>query len=302
MKIDLKPVAPYDFEFSAEIFSGGDNQIRNYQQGKLHQILRVDGKLILITVNSAGTIDKPLVEVELKSDTKIDEDDELKAQEIISSVLNLQLDLNPFYKVAREDPVMTVLVQKLRGLKSPVTSTPFEALIDSIIEQQISLKAAHGLERNLIKKFGDTLTLNGNVYYAYPTAQNLNSASLDDLRKCGLSLRKSEYVQGISENVSLGELNLDSLKDYAVDDAIKELDKIRGIGVWTAELTLVRGMGKLEAIPADDIGVRRVISHYYFHDRRISSDETRQVASKWGEWKGLASFYLIMAEIKGIKL
>jgi DNA-3-methyladenine glycosylase II len=80
------------------------------------------------------------------------------------------------------------------------------------------------------------------------------------------------------------------------------MDKIRGIGVWTAELTQIRGFGKLEALPADDLGVRRAISHYYYRDRRISSEEARQIAVKWGEWKGLAAYYIIMAESKGIIL
>jgi DNA-3-methyladenine glycosylase II len=58
---------------------------------------------------------------------------------------------------------------------------------------------------------------------------------------------------------------------------------------------MVRGMQKLEAFPADDLGLRRVIAHYYSNDREISSEEARRIADRWGKWKGLAGFYLIMA-------
>ena len=62
-------------------------------------------------------------------------------------------------------------------------------------------------------------------------------------------------------------------------------------------MTMIRGMQKFEALPADDIGLQRVISHFYFNDRRISSEEVRNIAEKWGKWKGLAAFYFVVASI-----
>jgi DNA-3-methyladenine glycosylase II len=75
---------------------------------------------------------------------------------------------------------------------------------------------------------------------------------------------------------------------------------IRGIGRWTAELTILRGMHRVEAIPADDLGVRKLISHYYRNDEKISGVEARNIAEQWGRWKGLAAFYLIVAGLLGI--
>jgi DNA-3-methyladenine glycosylase II len=198
---------------------------------------------------------------------------------------------------------MSNLTQRLRGLKSPTTPTVFEALIDSIIEQQISLNVAHSLEKNVIKTFGDTLKVDNAVYYAFPTPQKLASASVEKLRQCGLSFRKAEYIRDVSKLIADGKLDLEKLKSYEnIKEIINELCEIRGIGVWTAELTMVRGMQKLEAIPADDLGVRRCISHYYCNDRKISGEEARKIAEKWGKWKGLASFYLLTAGILKLKL
>jgi DNA-3-methyladenine glycosylase II len=61
-------------------------------------------------------------------------------------------------------------------------------------------------------------------------------------------------------------------------------------------------MQKFDAIPSDDLGLRRVISHYYCDGAKISSDEAREIAERWGKWRGLAAFYLIMAEETGIKV
>ncbi len=301
MRLTIEAVPPFDFDLSAKIFTNGDQQIGRYENGKYWRLIRVMNKLILVILTSSGSVDQPKLWAELKSNRKILESDKKKIEEIVFSLFNLKLDLKRFYEDVKNDKIMADLTQKLRGLKSPTTPTVFEALIDSITEQQISLNVAHSLERNIIKAFGDTLRTNGETYYAYPTPEKLASASLEKLRQCGLSYRKAEYILNVSKLIVDKKLDLEKFKDYNdIRDIIDELCEIRGVGVWTAELTMIRGMQKLEAIPADDLGLRRLISHHYFNGKRISGEEARRIAENWGKWKGLASYYLIMAGITGL--
>lgn len=301
--IKLNPAAPYDFGLSARIFTDGDLQISKFENGGFWQVIRADNKLILIGVESTGTLDKPELSIGLKSNEKVSDDDRELTKNTITSILNLDFDLKPFYEEVKNDPIMAKLTNELRGLNNPSTPTVFEALISSIIEQQISLKAAHSIARRMVKTFGDKLEIEDKIYYAFPTPQKLASLTKEELRECGLSFRKSEYIIDLSKQIVAGTLNLEKLKEYKdVDEIIEELSKIRGVGVWTSELAILRGMHKLEAFPADDIGLRRAISHYYCEDRRISADEARKIASKWGKWKGLAGFYLIVAETMSVEL
>ena len=302
-KITLDAVPPFSFDLSAEIFSDGDKQIRKYEENRFWQIIRVNGKLILASVKSEDVVDQPKLVAELKSDKPLTQDDAKKAQEAVSALFSLNFDLTPFYDEIKNDATMSRVTQKLWGLKSPTTPTAFEALIDSIVEQQISLKVANSIENKLTKRFGDTLHIDGDIYYAYPTPQKLASVGIDAVRQCGLSQRKAEYIQGIAELVADGELNLEKLKNCEnADEIISELDKVRGIGVWTAELTMLRGMQKLEALPADDLGLRRVISRYYCGGKLITSAQARQIAEKWGRWKGLAAYNLVVADRKDIEV
>jgi DNA-3-methyladenine glycosylase II len=302
-KITLKAVPPFHFDLSAEIFSNGDKQICKYEKSSFWQIIRANGKLILAAVESVGTVDEPKLSAELKSNSELTQDDEEKAEEAISILFNLNFDLAPFYEEVKTDNTMARLTRRLWGLKSPTTQTAFEALIDSIVEQQISLKVAKSIENRLIKKFGDALRVEDEVYYAYPTPQKLASTSSEELRQCGLSQRKAEYIKGISELVADGELDLEKLKNYDnADEIISELDRVRGVGVWTAELTMLRGMQRLEALPADDLGLRRVISRYYCDGKVITSAQARQIAKNWGKWKGLAAYYLIVADMLNIEV
>ncbi len=303
MILYLKPTPPYDLDLSAKIFAeGGDAHIRTFKGGTFWQVLKVNGQLVLAKAKSTGTVEQPELCLGLESDGEISEDLEKKAKDLLSSILHLDMDLEPFYKAVEGDRVMRELTRNLRGLKSPRTPTVFEALVDSIIEQQISIKVAWVLENRLIKAFGDPLEIDSQTYYAFPEPMKLAFLTVEDLRSIGLSARKTEYILGSSKLASDG-LDLEKFKGYSdLDKVIEELCRIRGIGVWTAELTMVRGMGMINAIPADDLGLKRCISHYYCGDKKIAGAEVRKIAEAWKGWRGLASFYLIMAERLGIEL
>ena len=296
-KFVMQCVTPFDFNLSISLFSNGNGQIRKFENGKFWQVMRMYDQLALISIESLGTVDQPRIQVKIQSDREISREKKNVARIFVSRLLNARFSLVPFYEYIAKDRILAELTRRLRGLRIPSTPTVFEALVDSIVEQQISLDVAHVLETNLVKTFGDSLNLEGKIYYAYPTAKNLAPATVEKLRSCGLSTKKAEYIKSISEMILKGEIDLEDYRDYKNSQRIvEELDKIRGIGVWTAELTIVRSMNKYDVIPADDLGLRRVIAHFYRKDRMITAEEARRIAEKWGKWKGLAAFYLIVAE------
>jgi DNA-3-methyladenine glycosylase II len=248
-KLSIAAKPPFNFELSAQIFAQGDKQIRIYEKGILRQVIRIEDRLLLASMESVGTIEDPKIRVELRSNREMTKEDKSKAKETIIALLNLNFDLAEFYEETRNDKLMANLAKKLLGLKSPTTQFVFESLIDSIVEQQISLKVANIFERKIIKKFGDSLQVEGEIYYAYPTPKSLATASQQELRDVGLSERKAEYIRTVASLVTQGKLDLEALKNREkAEDIIEELDAIKGIGVWTAELTMLRGMHRLEAL------------------------------------------------------
>jgi DNA-3-methyladenine glycosylase II len=298
----LNAKAPFDFDLTAQIFQHGNSEIRSFQNGEFKQALRLDGALALVTVASAGSVEAPKLEVTLESDAPIAALLVEKAKAAVSFIFNLDFPLAGFYRELENDPVMSGIARQLFGLKNPTSPTVFESLVDSIVEQQISIKVAHTIEERIAKKFGDKLTLKNSVYIAYPTPQSIAAATVAEVQSCGLSLRKAEYIHNAAQLIAHGKLELEHLKSNPdPEQIIAELDAVRGIGVWTAELTMLRGMQRLDALPADDFGIRRVISRYYCGGRPIKAAEAREIAKRWGKWKGLAAFYLIIAEVKDIQ-
>jgi DNA-3-methyladenine glycosylase II len=298
----IKVTPPFDFDISSQIFRNGDPEIRRFNNGVFWQVIRIRDKLALASMESVGTVDKPKLQVELKATRDLTEGDKRNAAKTIANLFNLHFDLAEFYDEIKNDKAMSSIAKKLCGLRSPTTQFAFEALVDSIVEQQISLKVANVFERRIVKKWGDALTLDDKTYYTFPTPMSLASATQQELRAIGLSERKAEYLRNIAALIIEGKLDLEALKcGEKASGIIEELDKVKGIGVWTAEFTMIRGMQRLEALPADDLGLRRTISHFYCGGKQITSAEARKIAENWGKWKGLAAYYLIVAEIVGIE-
>ncbi|MGZ5502843.1 MAG: DNA-3-methyladenine glycosylase family protein [Halobacteriota archaeon] len=292
----INPTPPFDFALSSHIFTDGDPRIAQYYDGAYRKVLRTGDKLMLATVTSTGSVETPQLRVTFTSDRSLTNRDVAAARAVISSVFNVRLDVAEFYLAIHDDPVMIGLARQLRGLKNPETATVFEALFDSIVEQQISLSVARVLQHRVIKTFGDVLLVDGNQYYAFPTPEQLAVSSLDSLRRCGLSFRKAEYITQIAQRISTREVDLEKLRlSPDTQEILDHLCALRGVGMWTAELTALRGLNRLDVIPADDLGLRRWIAHYYCNNRLITSTQARDVAQRWGNWKGLAGYYLIIA-------
>jgi DNA-3-methyladenine glycosylase II len=297
----LDPVPPYDFAVSMAIFSKGNPQIRSYRDGVFRQAIEIDEQIVLIDVSVKDPGKNSPIHVTARSDEEISRAGEKKIRETINSLFNLSDDLIPFYRAIEKDPVLSGIAGKLQGLKSPTTATVFEALIDSIIEQQISLSVAHTIQGRLIRQTGRSITFRDQEYFCYPTPGILAKVPVETFRSFGMTNRKGEYIHEISQAIAEGELDIERFRNYTdTDEIIDEMIKIRGIGKWTAELTVLRGIHRLDSFPADDVGTRRIIAKYYHGGKRMTADEARRFAERWGKWKGLAAYYLEIAALMEI--
>lgn len=299
--VKVEAAAPFDFDLTAQIFGNGDPQIRTYRESVFKQVFKLNGQLALIEASSFGSVEQPRLNVKLHANKPLTSEDKRKAEEIFRFIFNLDFNLTSFYSEIRGDHIMHAIVQRLYGLKNPTTPTVFESLVDSIVEQQISIRVAIALEEKLTKKLGDSLEVDGETFFAFPTPHKLASVAVDEIQRIGLTRRKAEYIHEAAQLIDAGKLDLEGLRTHeSAEEIIAVLDAVRGIGVWTAELTMLRGMQRLDMLPADDLGIRRVISTYYCGGKSIKAAQAREIAKAWGTWKGLAAFYLIVAEIKNL--
>lgn len=302
MPLLLHPIAPYDFSLSCRVFLGGDPEFRTFQQNVFSQVIRVGGKPVVIRIRNVGIEGDTVLAVDVLPKKEGQEILHEEVAGIVFRLLGLEDDLTGFYRSVRDDPVLSAVINALFGLKMPSSETVFEALVTSIIEQQIATPVARKIESRLVKRFGEEVRVANRTYYAYPRPEDLADADPGQLRSCGLSARKGEYITSVASMVMDGTLDLESMRGTTSPESlIRDLCRIRGIGRWTAEFVLLRGLHRQDTFPADDLGIRRAIGNFYCSGGEVSPNIAREISRQWGEWKGLAAYYLLFADQFGRK-
>ena len=211
-------------------------------------------------------------------------------------ICGADLDLDAFYRAAKEDPVLGELAPRLRGLRPTLMPEPFEMLVGSICAQQVNLTFAFALRAALVRRYGTVLRVGGETVYTFPEPAALAQARVRDLRRMKFSGRKAEYIIGLARRIDGGELDLAALAARTNDEIVEALTAVRGLGRWTADWFLARGLGRGDVCPAGDLAVRKAFAHFYSRGRGLSERAIRRRAARWGAHQNLAVHYLLAGQ------
>lgn len=176
------------------------------------------------------------------------------------------------------DKTMERLIGSLGHIERAVEPDIFKALVSSIISQQISTKAAETVKERLSQKAGEI------------SAESISQLSFEELRTCGLSGRKTEYILGAARASINGEVDFDAL--YSMDDqeVIETLVTLKGVGVWTAEMMLIFSLQRPNVFSYLDLGIRRGIMRAYGL-KEISKTDFELLRAKLTPYCTVASLY-----------
>jgi DNA-3-methyladenine glycosylase II len=293
MPFIIRPKPPFDFQRSAQMHSRFRNSLPDlYEDGIYMRVLRANRMPVLVSVSSKGTTEEP--KLLIATHPSLNKPEVLSLKRLLGSMLEPTFDFDHFYAIAKKDAIMRTIAKKLRGLRPIRPPTIFESAIIAITEQQISLHAATAIRSRLIQRYGDRVTREGRTFYGFPTPESLVRAKPAGLRRVGLSATKARCISEFSRRIADGGFNLEGLRRMDDDQVADELTKFWGIGKWTAEYVLVRGMGRVNSLPADDLGIRRAVSQAYFNGRKISAEMVRKIMTeKFAPYSGIAACYLM---------
>lgn len=211
-------------------------------------------------------------------------------------ICGADLDLAGFYIAAKADPVLGDLVVRLQGLRPTLMPEPFEMLVGSICAQQVNLTFAFSLRAALVRRFGTCLRVGGETVYVFPEPAVLARTRVSELRAMKFSGRKAEYIIGLARSIASGSLDLAAVADRSNEEIIEALTALRGLGRWTAEWFLARGLGRGDVCPAGDLAVRKAFEHFYNRGRGLSERAIRRRAKAWGPHQNLAVHYLLAGQ------
>jgi DNA-3-methyladenine glycosylase II len=141
----------------------------------------------------------------------------------------------------------------------------------------------------VIERFGDSIQ----GFYAFPSPERLAQALIGDLVACGLSNKKAEYIHVLAEKIAVGSMDLEDLKQRSDDEVRSFIMAMHGFGRWSADYILVRGLGRPDCVPAEDLAVRTVAGRYLGKGQRMTAAEVQKALKPFTPYRGLAAFYLL---------
>ncbi len=293
---NIYPKPPYDFELNCRVFGYEKPMPEVFEEGVWRRAIRLDsGKLIPVALRSLGTIEEP--KIEAKYFQTINEQERQELSRNLDWIFSFSQDLTALYAFMDKDPILRDLKLKFYGLKAgSIGTTVFESIIKSIIQQQISIRVAFSITNTIVTRFGEQTEAEESIYYDFPTAKRLAEATLEEIRQCGLSWRKAEYIKGIADQAADAEFDQEGLRSLSNEQVAETLKKFRGVGTWTAEMVLSAGLKRNACIPAGDLGVRRTFSRFYSDTETLSETEVRRIAEEWREFTKDIVYYISCTE------
>jgi len=193
--------------------------------------------------------------------------------------------------LAASDPTMAALVERvgkidlatrLKRRQEERPADAYGALLRAIVGQQLSTKAARTIYLRVLDLFGG----------ATPSPEQLLDASEEDLRACGLSGRKTEYIRDLAAHVIGGELELERLEELSDEEVIEEIVAVRGLGQWTAEMFLLFHLQRPDVLSGGDLGIRKAIQLEYGLEEMPPPKRVLEIGEPWRPHRSLASLYL----------
>jgi DNA-3-methyladenine glycosylase II len=182
--------------------------------------------------------------------------------------------------LTKKDPVLGAIIRSRPKVFLMRRGEPFLTLARAICGQQISVKAAQSVWDRVVACCGEV------------TPEKVLSRPRPQLRACGLSDRKTEYIADLAQHFADGRIHVHRWPEMSDEEIIAELVEVRGIGRWTAEMFLIFNLLRPDVFPLDDLGLQKGIRASYFKGRKVSPAHMRKLGESWRPWRSVATWYL----------
>ncbi len=184
----------------------------------------------------------------------------------------------------RVDPVLAQVIERVGScrLTARAEGTHFDALLRSIVYQQLSGKAAGTILGRVLTHYGER----------YPTPGEILATPDEPLRAAGLSRQKLSYLRDFATRVESGEVPLHDIDHLEDETIIEHLVRVKGIGRWTVQMFLMFRLGRPDVLPELDLGIQNAIKRAYRKRKRPTPKDVKKIGAKWSPHASVATGYL----------
>ena len=293
----LEPIPPFRLDLTVWALRRRPENLIDRWDGETYTRVLMQREIPLeVAVSSVGSTDEPRLEVVVlgsRASSRV----ESEVRNRLTMMLGTWVDLSAFYHMAERSKKLKLLANRFRGLKPPRFPTVFEALVNAIACQQLSLTVGILLLNRLSAKCGRA-GRSGN--HAFPRPSDLMRMGPEDMRRLGFSYSKARSLLELARTVASGDIDLEGLSELDDDSVCETLLPLQGVGRWTAEYAMLRGLGRLSIFPGDDVGARKKLSEWLGLTESEESMTYEKVNSLLSRWKPFAGFIYIHLLLSGL--
>lgn len=203
----------------------------------------------------------------------------MKKQEMKKSKTDLILAEQHLKK---KDRILCKIIDMVGHCELHLRLDIFQALVESIIHQQLSIKAAATIFHRFKSLYPD----------AFPDPKEIIDTSFDKLRGVGISRNKVGFLKDLSQKFTDGTIDPSKFSIMSDEEIIEHLIQVKGIGLWSSEMFLIFSMGRLNVLPLDDIGFKRAVQLQYGSKYTASKEKLKKLGEKWSPYCSVATWYL----------
>jgi len=179
----------------------------------------------------------------------------------------------------RQDPTLKPLFEKTKIVRFRADGNHFLALVEAIIAQQLSGKAASSILAKVNVFFHDDIT-----------KEKIMASSDDELKALGLSRQKISYLRSLAGLTLAGALDFNQIENLSDQEITDALIKVKGIGKWTVEMFLLFSLGRRDVFSAGDLGIRNALKRLY--QKEFTPKEAEALAERWKPYRSLVTHFL----------
>lgn len=275
VRLAVQPRGPYSLALSARLSS---DATRTFRDGVFTALLAVEGRTELAR---ASQTPDGAVTILAESAAGV---------ERVRWLLALDDDHSDFLRAVRHDPMLGPASRALRGLRPVRVATVAQALLRAYCGQLIEAKRARRLEQKIIRTI---CAAGGPRLHLAPTTRELAALAPSQLRALGLHTRRAASLVRLCRSVELERLH-----DVPTAAVAARLERERGLGPWSVGVLCLEGLGRFDYGLVGDLGLVKLLRE--LRGRPVEGWETAELLEPYGEWRGLASTYLLAGYARGL--
>ena len=290
----LKPVPPFRLDLTVwTLRRRPDNAVDRWDGQTYRRVLSLDSRAVEVAVGQTRPPEMPRLQIQVRG-AQLGPGVRPAVRLALERLLGLRVDLSDFYRFVSQEADLELLVRRFRGMRPPRFLTVFESLVNGIACQQVTLTLGIRLLNRLAETFGLAIGEGDPPAHAFPRPEDLAGLGREALRPLGFSQQKAQALIELARAASEGRLGLEGLA-HESDEVVRDrLCQLRGVGRWTAEYVLLRGLGRLHVFPGDDVGARNNLRRWLGLTEPLDYEGVRRTLARWRAYAGLIYFHLLL--------